>query len=209
VRAPVGRPQVSLIEIKRTEPSILADMAVHYSRPGGFVGRNICYAIEAGGHRYGHIVGGSSTLHLVGRDAFFGLQPEGKKTALRTIINNIFFHIEPRRNAEWNWRDGYPVRNMGQKVLRLFRETIAADWTREYGDPVIGFETLVELPRTGEVYKRDRWVEVGTTKGQTCKRVAGKGTDSWTGKRVWNVKDLRPKRVFCIWAESELARRLA
>lgn len=34
------------------------------------------------------------------------------------------------------------------------------------------------------------------TVGYTCKRAAGKGTDAWTGKRVWDTKNLRPKRVF-------------
>ena len=37
---------LKLEPIKRTNPRILADMAVHYSKPGGFVGRNICYAIN-------------------------------------------------------------------------------------------------------------------------------------------------------------------
>ena len=165
-------------------------MAVHYSKPGGFVGRNICYSISVEGRIYGSIVGGSSTLHLAGRDSFFGLTSETKKAALNSIINNIFFHIEPRHG-------GYPIRNMAQTTLRIFREAVSKDWSQKYGDSVLGFETLVELPRTGEVYKRDGWTEVGLTKGQTCKRVAGKGTDNWTGKRVWDTVNLRPKRVFC------------
>jgi len=32
-------------------------MSVHYSKPGGFVGRNICYAITYAGVYYGAIVG--------------------------------------------------------------------------------------------------------------------------------------------------------
>jgi Domain of unknown function (DUF4338) len=181
-------PKLILESIKRTDPRILEDMAIHYSQPKGFVGRNICYAILADGVYYGAIVGGSS-LHLVGRDEFFGLTKEIKKTALRQIINNIFYHVEKR--------DGkYPIRNMVPTVLGLFRERVAQDWEHKYGDPVIGFESLIELPRTGEAYRRDGWIEVGLTKGQTCKRVAGKGTDSWSGKRIWDTKNLRPKRVF-------------
>jgi Domain of unknown function (DUF4338) len=180
---------VKLTLIRRTDPRILADMAIHYSKPGGFVGRNICYAVEAGGVYYGAIVGGSSTLHLAGRDEFFGLTKDTKKKALRTIVNNLFYHVEKKSGK-------YPARNFVPKVLALFRDKITADWTSKYGDPVIGFESLIELPRTGEAYRRDGWTEVGITKGQTCKRVAGKGTDSWTGKRVWDTKNLRPKRVF-------------
>lgn len=180
---------LSLILIKRTDPRILADMAIHYSQPKGFVGRNICYAVMVGDTYYGAIVGGSSTLHLVGRDEFFGLTKEIKKQALKQIVNNIFYHIEKKNGR-------YPIRNMVSTVLQMFRRTVARDWKTKYGDEVIGFESLIELPRTGEAYRRDGWTEVGITKGQTCKRVAGKGSDSWTGKRVWDTKNLRPKRVF-------------
>ena len=192
---------LKLEPIKRTDPRILADMAVHYSKPGGFVGRNICYAITYAGVYYGAIVGGSSTLHLIGRDPFFAIgSPDEKypdmvvpkKVVLRRIVNNIFFHIEKV--------DGrYPVRNMVTRVLRMFRERVVGDWLDKYGDAVIGFESLVELPRTGEAYRRDGWEEVGITKGNTCKRISGKGkrrTDSWTGQRIWDTKNLRPKRVF-------------
>ena|ERR1035437_1468698 len=178
--------------IKRTDPRILSDMAVHYSKPGGFVGRNICYAITVDGIYYGAIVGGSATLHLVGRDEFFKIDRTTKKKALRGIVNNIFYHIEKRN-------DRYPVRNIVSSVLCLFRERVSIDWEEKYGDIVTGFESLVELPRTGETYRRDGWAEVGVTIGFTCKRVSGKGkhrTDSWTGQRVWDTKNKRPKRVF-------------
>lgn len=184
--------EVILDRIKRSDPRILADMSVHYSKPGGFVGRNICYAILFDNIYYGAIVGGSATLHLVGRDAFFGIEKSQKKVVLRSIINNIFFHIEKR--------DGrYPVRNMVPKVLQMFRAKVASDWALKYGDGVIGFETLIELPRTGEAYRRDGWHEVGITTGYTCKRVSDRNmhrTDSWTGQKVWDTKNLRPKRVF-------------
>ena len=178
---------IRLEKIKRTDPRLIADMVGHYSQPRGFVGRNICYAVIVDGVYYGGIVGGSATLHLVGRNEFFG------NFDLREIVNNIFFHIEKKNGR-------YPVRNMGEKVLALFRNVISEEWTKKYGNKVIGFESLVELPRTGEVYRRDGWIEVGVTKGQTCKRVGGKGTDSWSGKRVWDTKNLRPKRVFVRWA---------
>lgn len=181
-----------LERIKRTDPRILADMAVHYSSTGGFVGRNICYAIIHDGTYYGAIVGGSATLHLVGRDEFFEIEKTVKKQTLRRIVNNIFFHIEKRG-------DRYPVPNMVPKVMHLFRERVVYDWQEKYGDPVIGFESLIELPRTGKAYERDGWTEVGITVGYTCKRVSGKGkhrTDSWTGQRVWDTKNKRPKRVF-------------
>ena len=176
---------LTLQTIKRTDIRILENMAVHYSAPKGFVGRNICYAVLWGGVYFGSIVGGSATLHLPNRNEYFGID----KGKLNNIINNIFFHVEKQ--------DGkYPCRWFTVKVLSNFRRTIAKDWKLKYGDEVIGFESLVELPRTGDCYKKDGWDLIGQTTGYTCKRIGGKGTDNWSGKRVWDTKNLRPKLVF-------------
>jgi len=177
---------VELKVVKRTEPKLLINMANHYSKPKGFVGRNICYEVLYDGIYYGHIVGGSATLHLKGRHEFFGTS----KTELNHIVNNIFFHIEKVQGK-------YPCRNFSTKVIKAFREKIQNDWFDKYKNNVIGFETLVELPRTGECYLRDNWVNVATTVGYTCKRTSGKGTDDWSGKRVWDVDNLKPKLIFC------------
>lgn len=158
-------------------------MSIHYSQPKGFVGRNICYAIIYDDIYYGYIIGGSATLHLLGRNEFFN------NISLNKIVNNIFYHIFPNPK--------YPSRNFTVKVLKEFRSRIYYDWKNKYGDEIVGFESLVELPRTGEIYIRDGWTEVGITKGFTCKRISGIGTDSWGGRRIWNVDNLRPKRVFC------------
>jgi len=56
---------------------------------------------------------------------------------------------------------------------------------------------LAELPRTGEIYKKGGYIVVGTTKGYSCKRLGGKGTDKWGGRCMWNYQDLKPKLVFC------------
>lgn len=77
---------------------------------------------------------------------------------------------------------------------------ITNDWLEKYDDIVIGFESLVELPRSGELYQRDGWSLVGETKGYTCKRVGGlPRKDRWSGTRIWNTTELRPKLVFCRW----------
>lgn len=109
---------------------------------------------------------------------------------MQYIINCVFYHVEKIDNK-------YPVRNFGEAVLKLFRIRAADLWIKFYGDKVLGFESLVELPRTGEVFLRDNWIKLPfPTKGQTCKRIGGTGTDSYTGKRVWNTEELRPKWVF-------------
>lgn len=175
---------LTLRTIKRTDPKLIANMAIHYSQPKGFVGRNICYEISYGDKVYGHIVAGSATLHLAGRNEFMA----NKNYTLNSVVNNIFYHVEPR--------EGYPMRNFTVACLSLFRKTVSVDWETKYGDVVLAFESLVQLPRTGEVYRRDGWTLVGQTIGYTCKRVAGNGTDSWSGKRIWNTKELKPKHVF-------------
>lgn len=172
---------------KRTDPRLLDRMKNHYSQPKGFVGRNICYSIEdEDGLYYGHIVAGSATLHLKGRHEYLGTNRE----QLNQIVNNVFFNCKPVLEK-------YPCRNFTSKVVNLFTERVRMDWFEKYGDVVIGFETLVEAPRTGDLYLKAGFELVGETIGYTCKRVAGTGTDNWTGKRVWNTSELRPKKIFC------------
>ena len=173
---------------KRTDERLLSRMQSHYSQPKGFVGRNICFAIMYDNIYYGHIIAGSATRFLPGRNAFLGVTMDD----LNNVINNTFFNVSPVFGK-------YPVRNFTTKILKEFMRVSKEVWLEKYGDACIGFETLVEKPRTGELYKRAGWTEVGETIGYTCKRISGKGTDSWSGKRVWNTdkNSLRPKKVLC------------
>lgn len=180
--------ELTLNVIKRSNTSLVDNMKIHYSQPKGFVGRNICYMVTYNGVCYGHIVGGSATMHLPGRNEYFGNAP------LNSLVNNIFFHIEKQG-------DDYPIRNFAQKTIKLWRFRVSQDWKLKYGDNVVGFETLVEPPRTGECYLRDKWVYTGTTKGFTCKRPAlqdGMKKDKYGNARIWNKDpdNLRPKLVF-------------
>lgn len=166
-------------------------MRDHYSQPKGFVGRVLAYLIYSGPNCYGAIVAGSAGMNLAGRDDFFGLQKETKAVEIQNIISNTFYHV---RKVDGR----YPIRwQFATKVIGMWRERSQIDWERNYGGNVIGFETLVEMPRTGQIYLDDGWTEVGMTKGFTCKRTAGVGTDTWSGKRIWNMENLRPKRVLC------------
>lgn len=83
--------------------------------------------------------------------------------------------------------------------MKKFVNKIKEDWELKYGDKVLGLETLIEKPRSGELYRRAGWTLVGETKGFTCKRIGGGGsTDKYTGQKVWNRTDLRPKLFYCI-----------
>lgn len=161
-------------------------MSNHYSKPKGFVGRNICYAVIYDNIYYGHIVGGSATRFLPGRNEFLNINLK----KLNNVVNNIFYNVS-------KVNDRYPKRNFTSYVLTEFCKKIKSDWELKYGDEVVGFESLVEMPRTGDLYLKAGWTWVGETKGFTCKRIEGKGTDNWSGKRVWNTENLRPKNVFC------------
>jgi len=180
---------LELIITKRTDVRLLERMSTHYSQPKGFVGRNICYAIMYNNIYYGHIIAGSATRFLPGRNEYLNMNI----TQLNNVINNIFYNISAPPNTK------YPKRNFTTYVLKEFIKQSQLDWFNKYNDKVIGFESLVELPRTGELYLKANFVKTGVTKGYTCKRVSGNGTDNWTGKRIWNTdkNSLKPKIVLC------------
>src|ERR1017187_1404662 len=143
---------LTLIITRTSDPYLRASLHRHYSQPDGFVGRSICYGVFYDWLYYGHIVAGSATKHLPNRCEFLGTDD------LNLIANNTFFHIEKP----------YPCRNFAQKVVRRWREQTFTDWRKKYGDELVGFESLVEPPRNGDVYRRDRWTLIGRTKGFTC-----------------------------------------
>ena len=185
---------LELRQTKRTDKNLLLRMKSHYSKPKGFVGRNICYAIFYDSIYYGHIVAGSATRFLPNRNEFLGITLK----KLNNVVNNIFFNVSPNNKS-------YPMRNFTVSIIKLFVKQVRKDWLIKYGDIVIGFETLVEKPRTGELYLRAGWTLIGETKGYQCKRIGGTGTDNWTGKRIWhtNLNELRPKIVLCYRCQNE------
>lgn len=178
------KPNVIHLEIVDKNHSGLAErMKVHYSQPKGFVGRSICYDIRYNADSYGFIVASSATLHL----------PCERPENLNQIVNNSFYSVS-KVNGK------YPLRNFTTQVLIEWMRRVIVDWKTVYGDDVLQFETLVEPPRTGELYLRAGFEVKGMTKGFTCKRigksVAGESTDGYKGsRRVWNYENLRPKIV--------------
>lgn len=171
---------MNIVKTTKGDPDLKSMMVRHYSQPKGFVGRQLFYRIEQNNILYGCIAFGSATKHLPGRNII---------GSLNNGLNNIFYHIEKRDEK-------YPLRNFTTYCLLQAEKIAAIEYELQYGDEVKWLETLVELPRSGDLYLKAGYIFVGTTIGYTCKRVAGKGTDSWGGKRIWNKTDLRPKKVF-------------
>jgi len=160
----------------------------HYTTQGKrswFVGRKIAYAILYDGTYYGHILGGSATLHLPNRNEFLGID----QSQLNSVVNNIFYHVEKVQGK-------YPMRNFTSRVVEEWERLIRVDWETKYNDVVLGFETLVEPPRDGELYRRAGWAWIGTTRGRTATRIPDPDhTENWSGKRIWS--DGTQKLVFC------------
>lgn len=178
--------EIELIRSSKGDPLVRRYMAEHYSKPKGFVGRQLVYLIRCGGATYGAIAGGSATLQL---ERSGRVIPAG--ASMHNVVNNNFFHLD---------RGGlkYPVRNFAQRVLSLWRKRVMVDWPGTYKHDVRLFETLVEPPRTGDVYLRDGWSLVGMTAGYQVKRVSGHSPNETFkgGVRVWDRVNLRPKHVF-------------
>jgi len=111
---------------KRTDENLLARMETHYSQPKGFVGRSICYAVFYNSRYYGHIIAGSATRFLPGRNEFLGISLD----TLNLAINNIFFNVSPVDNK-------YPIRNFTTEVVKLFVRTARIDWKIKYENSYI------------------------------------------------------------------------
>lgn len=184
---------VILERISKSDHGLYYAMLGHYSGTYGFVGRQLIYRILFNEDIYGYIAGGSATKNLPGRLDFLG-----PHIGLKNIVNNTFFHLE-RKDGK------YPCRNFTAQIIKIWRHAVCSHWPEKYDDQVLAFETLVEVPRTGDIYKRDGWTQVGLTQGFVCKRIAesvvGKSTDSWSGKRVWTKDESRRKHVFVRFAE--------
>ena len=175
-----------LQQTKRTDKRLLVRMKRHYSQPKGFVGRNICYAVYQDDIYYGHIVGGSATRFLPGRNEYLGITIK----ELNKVVNNIFYNISKVDNK-------YPKRNFTSLVVKEFMKTITKDWYKKYGDVVIGFETFVVETdyRKGCLYKADNWSFVGKTSGSRKhhKGLKNKSMRSKTNKKL----------IYCRWVKKE------
>jgi len=141
----------------------------HYTKPRGFIGRNVTYLIVVNDCICGVIVGGSTSLHLLNRKNFFG------DCDIQDIINNRLFRLENN------------LPNLGTQVLKIWRKQVCIDWNRKYNSNPIGFETLVKPPLTGAVYRADNWIFGGMTRGYTCKVPKH-------GVRVWYKTE--PRLIF-------------
>jgi len=135
----------------------------HYPNSKGIPGRSLCYLIFKDYECVG-IIGANSPprAYKIFRRYFNNIDETSY------VNNNVFRLIKNEKN-------------LGTKVLKLFRNTVHEDYVRKYNQELIGIVTFVEYPRTGAVYKADNWEYLGETEGKRMRR------DKITWEKIFEV----------------------
>ncbi len=147
----------------------------HYVGSMGTVGRQIHYIVYWNGSAVGAISAGSAMFAHKKRDHMLEIGKDEKKGGIRHVVNNTMFRmIRPK-----------DVPPLATEVLQKWMDIVKVDWLNEYGDYVRAFETLVEPPRWGGIYKLANWKKIGLTFGLGARRPEGHGTagEKSTGRR--------------------------
>jgi hypothetical protein len=135
----------------------------HYPGSYGIVGRQCNYFVYCSGYIAGIIGANSPPLYLRLFGEYFGEEVSNKN-----YMNNNVFRLIVRE------------KNLGTRVLKLFRNRVRVDYESRYHDELVGLVTFVEPPRTGAVYKADNWTYLGLTQGKKCMRRGDHG--KWINK---------------------------
>jgi len=153
---------ITLQRVKKSDPIFSTLYLDHYPKSKGIVGRQLNYLIVRGNQILGIIGANSPPLNYKLFREYFGVDND-----MVFLNNNVFRLIVHEKN-------------LGTRVLKLFRNRIKKDYKSEYGDELIGLVTFVEPPRTGAVYKADNWDYLGMTEGKRCTRRGNLG--KWINK---------------------------
>ncbi len=166
-----------LIKVPKGNKIFATLYLTHYPQSKGIVGRSLNYIIVYKNKIVGIIGACSPPYSVKAIDEFFGINKNNRNQKLKQILNNEIFRLI------------YHEKNLGTKVLKIFREVIKKDYKEKYKDDLIGLITFVEPPLTGTVYKADNWIYLGMTKGYGTLR---------RGKRWFDRKWIRktPKHIF-------------
>lgn len=165
---------ISLERCKKSHPAFCDLYLSHYPGSKGIMGRSLNYLVRLDGKIAGIIGGNSPPLNYKLFRKFFNTDDE------KLFLNNNVFRMV---NSE---------KNLGTKVLSLFRHTVAVDYKNAYGVDLLGLSTFVEPPRTGAVYKADNWEAIGLTQGKSVRK---RDMNSWENKE-WSVGTV--KLIFAI-----------
>jgi Domain of unknown function (DUF4338)/DDE_Tnp_1-associated/Transposase DDE domain len=129
----------------------------HYLHNAVLVGEVLRYVARDEQGRWIALLGYSSaSLHLRVRDEWLGWSAEQRERRLRLITQNSRFLILP----------GVDCPNLASRLLKLGRQSLARDFPRVHGHPVVLVETFVD-PRLyrGACYQAAAWQALGRTAG--------------------------------------------
>tara|TARA_B100000886_G_scaffold167492_1_gene114509 strand:- start:3014 stop:3715 length:702 start_codon:yes stop_codon:yes gene_type:complete len=145
---------LKLERVKKSNNLFVKWYIEHYPQSKGIVGRQINYLIYDGHFPIGIISGASPPPNYLLFRKYFQVQNDFK------FLNNNVFRIVHKTQDK----------NLGTKILKLFRKQIFKDYNHKYKTNLLGLITFVEPPRTGAVYKADNWKPLGQTQGITVRR---------------------------------------
>jgi hypothetical protein len=144
------------------------------------------YIVYWEGNAVGAISAGSAMFAHKKRDRILGIGKDEKKGGIRHIVNNTMFRMTRPKEAQ----------PLASDVLKVWMAVVKEDWLNDYGDYVRAFETLVEPPRWGGIYKILDWKKIGMTFGLGARRPEGHGTAG--GKSTGRRKIIQvPKKI--VW----------
>ena len=142
---------IQLIRVPKSDGTFGNLFFSHYPKSKGIVGRALCYLIYLDKELAG-IIGCASPPKN------YKIFQEFMKCDEKFFVNNNVFRLIKHE------------KNLGTRVLKLFRNQIRGDYRDKFGDDLIGIVTFVEKPRTGALYKADNWTLLGETQGKRMRR---------------------------------------
>lgn len=162
---------LSLVKIKKSNPLFVKWFFEHYPGSKGIMGRQMNYLIYLYQEPIGIIGINSPPLNYKKFINYFNIKNYIKGKSEKYFVNNNIFRIVRKPDDK----------NIGTKILKLFRNTIIQDYRNHYNNNLMGIITFVEPPRTGAIYKADNWSYLGLTEGISVKRL-GTFNDDWVNK---------------------------
>jgi hypothetical protein len=146
--------KIVLERVPKSHPTFVKWYMDHYPESKGIVGRQLNYLIHYDQLPIGIISGASPPRNYRKFRKFFAVDDD-----LGYLNNNVFRIVDKPMD-----------KNVGTKVLKIFRLRVRRDYGERYGDDLLGLVTFVEPPRTGAIYKADNWTYLGKTQGITVRR---------------------------------------
>lgn len=145
---------LNLMLVKKSNKLFVKWYIEHYPKSKGIVGRQLNYLIYDKINPIGIISASSPPLNYKKFRNFFKVNDD------KSFLNNNVFRIVNKPNDK----------NIGTKILKLFRKTIFKNYLEKYNTKLLGIITFVEPPRTGSIYKADNWSYLGETQGISVRR---------------------------------------